>query len=302
MEPLNVTCNYCNADNYSELYPAGKAQVHRIVRCNECGLMYANPQTDNVGAVEQSHLTSKDGNGQVNIESALKDFTPEKHQYLRKQYLQVKDYGKILDFVDKEDKGVFMEIGSYAGIFLNEAKKRGWDVLGIEPLEIPALYSEKLGVKVIREYFEKAEIAEESLDVIVATHVIEHVSDPSYFIQKAYTLLKTGGKLIMETPTYDSLSYKVLQHRERSIRCNGHLYFFTKKSLAMLAEKNGFRVMKHESVGRTLTMDRLFYNFGVITGKKEFFAGISNRMGLDKFVMRVNTHDMQRVYCVKNYV
>jgi hypothetical protein len=37
-------------------------------------------------------------------------------------------------------------VGSYAGTFLNEARKRGWDVIGIEPLEIPADYSEnKLG-------------------------------------------------------------------------------------------------------------------------------------------------------------
>jgi 2-polyprenyl-3-methyl-5-hydroxy-6-metoxy-1,4-benzoquinol methylase len=299
MDTKTVTCNICDSDNYTELYPAGKAQVHRIVNCNVCNLIYANPQTDNVSAVEKNHLTSGDGETEIDVDEELRNFTPENHQYMRKQFLQLNDYAKIIDFVEKKDKGTFMEIGSYAGIFLNEAKKKGWDVVGIEPLEIPALYSEKLGVRVIREYFENAAIEEESLDVIVATHVIEHVSDPSAFVDKAYRLLKPGGKLILETPTYDSLSFKLLGHRERSVRCNGHIYFFTKDSLSKLVEKSGFKILKHEKVGRTLTIDRLFYNFGVITGRKQFFASLSNKLKLDKFVVRINTKDMQRIYCEK---
>lgn len=299
MESKSVVCNICNSDNATELFPAGKAQVHRIVSCNLCNLMYANPQTDNVSAVEKNHLTSTEDNIDIDVDLELKNFTPENHQYLRKQFLQLKDYAKIIDFVDKENKGTFMEIGSYAGVFLQEAQKRGWNVVGIEPLEIPALYSEKIGVKVIREYFEDAYIPQESLDVIVATHVIEHVSDPSAFVEKAYTSLKPGGKLILETPTYDSLLFKLLKDRERSVRCNGHIYFFTKQTLSMLVAKFGFRILKHEKVGRTLTMDRLFYNLGVITGKKDLFSKLSKNLQLDRFVIRIKTNDMQRVYCQK---
>ena len=299
MESKSVVCNICNSDNATELFPAGKAQVHRIVSCNLCNLMYANPQTDNLSAVEQNHLTSTEDNIDIDVDLELKNFTPENHQYLRKQFLQLKDYAKIIDFVDKENKGIFMEIGSYAGVFLQEAQKRGWNVVGIEPLEIHALYSEKIGVKVIREYFEDAYIPQESLDVIVATHVIEHVSDPSAFVEKAYKSLKSGGKLILETPTYDSLLFKLLKDRERSVRCNGHIYFFTKQTLSMLVANFGFRILKHEKVGRTLTMDRLFYNFGVITGKKKLFSKLSKNLQLDRFVIRINTNDMQRVYCQK---
>lgn len=299
MESKSVVCNICNSDNATELFPAGKAQVHRIVSCNLCNLMYANPQTDNVSAVEKNHLKSTEDKTDIDVDLELKNFTPENHQYLRKQFLQLKDYAKIIDFVDKENKGTFMEIGSYAGVFLQEAQKRGWNVVGIEPLEIPALYSEKIGVKVIREYFEDAYIPQESLDVIVATHVIEHVSDPSAFVEKAYTSLKPGGKLILETPTYDSLLFKLLKDRERSVRCNGHIYFFTKQTLSMLVAKFGFRILKHEKVGRTLTMDRLFYNLGVITGKKDLFSKLSKNLQLDRFVIRIKTNDMQRVYCQK---
>ena len=292
MEEKLVLCNLCNSDDSSELFPAGKAQNHRIVKCNTCNLIYANPQTDNVSGVEKIYLHSD------TPDAELKAFSSKDNQYFRKQFLQLKDYSKIIDFVEQKEKGNFLEIGSYAGSFLNEARKRGWNVLGIEPLQIPADYSEKeLGIKVIRKYFEEADLPKESIDVVVACHVIEHVPNPTSFVEKAFELLKPGGKLILETPTYDSLMFRIFRHRERSVRCEGHIYFFTKETLIKLVEKNKFKVLKHEKVGRTLTLDRLFYNFGVITGKKNFFSLLSRKLKLNKFVIRLNTKDMQRIYC-----
>lgn len=289
-----VVCNICKSDNYTELFPAGKAQIHRIVKCNTCNLIYSNPQTNNVIEVEKNYLKSGDST------SAQMEFNPTSHQYLKKQFLQLRDYSKILDFVECKEKGTFLEVGSFAGTFLNEARQRGWKVLGIEPLETPADYSEtQLGIKVIRKYFEEADIPSESIDVVVACHVIEHVPDPAAFIKKAFELLKPGGKLILETPTYDSMMFKLLKHRERSVRCDGHIYFFTKQTLKKLVENNGFTALKHENVGRTLTFDRLLYNFGIILGKKELFKVFSKRLKLDKLILRINTRDMQRIYCEK---
>lgn len=293
-----IRCNLCGEDNYNVLFEEGKAQVHRIVKCKKCGMIYSNPQKDNVSDVEKDHLMHAPENS--GDDTDLIKFNPETHQYLKKQFLQLRDYSRIIDFVDKKDKGILLEIGSYAGILLNQAKKQGWDVIGIEPLEVPALYAEReFGIKVIRKYFEQSDLQNESIDVIISCHVIEHVPDPFSFINRAFELLKPGGKLILETPTYDSLMFKLLKHRERSIRCDGHLYFFTKKTLTGLVKKCGFHVIKTEKVGRTLTVDRLFYNFGVITGKKEFFNRISKRLKLDKFVVRINMRDMQRIYCQK---
>lgn len=290
-----VNCNLCSTDNYEVLFEAGKAQVHRIVKCKNCGLIYANPQTDNVTAVEKNYAVDT----KRKMEE-LNRFNVDTHPYLRKQYLQMKDYSSILDHVDQEVKGLLVEVGSYAGVFLNEAKKRGWQVLGIEPLELPALFSEKeFGIQVIQSYFEEADIPANSVDVIVSNHVIEHVPDPTQFIAHAHLLLKKGGQLILETPTYDSLSFKILKHRERSVRCEGHLYFFTEKSLKKLVQDNGFTVVDHRRVGRTLTLDRLFYNFGVITRKPKFFSSVSQNLNLHKWTMTINMRDMQRIYCAK---
>ena len=292
-----IKCNICGADDFEILFNKGKAQVHRIVKCKNCDLIYANPQTDNVSHLENDHLNKKENNSETKFDQ----FNPTNHKYLKKQYLQLKDYTAILDFIEYKTKGILLEIGSYAGIFLNEAKKRDWNVIGVEPLEVPSLYAEKkFGIKVIRGYFEQIIIDPNTIDVIIGCHVIEHIPNPTSFINKAFELLKSNGNLILETPTYDSLIFKFLKHRERSIRCDGHLFFFTKKTLTSLVERHGFTVIKYEKVGRTLTLDRLFYNFGVITGKKDFFSDLSKKLKLDKFTINVNIRDMQRIYCQKS--
>jgi 2-polyprenyl-3-methyl-5-hydroxy-6-metoxy-1,4-benzoquinol methylase len=298
MEERYVNCVQCGSNDFEVLFEKGKAQVHRIVKCRSCNLMYANPQTDNVTNVEKKHLNPIQVNPDQDPD--LSWFTPEDHQYLRKQFLQLRDYARIIDFVEKKDKGIFLEIGSYAGIFLNEAKKRGWDVIGIEPLEIPALYAEKqYGIKVIRKYFDHSGLADGSIDVIASCHVIEHVPNPADFVRKSFSLLKPSGIMVIETPAYDSITFKILKHRERSMRCDGHLFFFTTRTLKKLVESQGFKVLKIEKTGRTLTLDRLFTNLGIITGKKSFFSGLSKKLKLDKFVVSINVGDMQRIYCVK---
>jgi 2-polyprenyl-3-methyl-5-hydroxy-6-metoxy-1,4-benzoquinol methylase len=234
------------------------------------------------------------------IEEILVDFTPEKNQYLRKQFLQRQDYAKVLDFLEPFEKGNLMEVGSYAGVFLNDSRLRGWNVLGIEPMDFPRIYAERnFGINVLPDPFEDSEIEPESQDVICSFHVIEHIYEPEVFLRKVNSILKKGGILILETPTYDSLMFKILKHRERSIRCNGHLFFFTRKTLRQFMEKYGFVIIKHERVGRTLSAGRLFYNLGVITGMKKFFETLTKILNLEKSKIHLNMRDIQRIYCKK---
>jgi len=299
MDKVYVKCNYCGSDDYTVIFPEGKAQIHQIVKCNECGLMYANPQTthtiDGKVSMDEGAIDNME-----ELEKELKEFIPDKNQYLKKQYIQQKDYLKVLDYIEDRKKGILLDIGSYTGVFLSSAKERGWDTLGIEPLPKPRLYAEhEFGLKVLATPFEKVELEENSIDVIVCFHVIEHVYDPKAFIEKANKLLKKGGLLIMETPTYDSFMFKLLKHRERSIRCNGHVYLFTKDSLRKLVEKCNFKVVKHDPVGRTLSGERLFHNFGIILGMKKFFNIIAKVLFLHKLTLYLNMKDMQRIYCEK---
>lgn len=299
MEKLNVKCNYCGSDEYRVLFREGKAQIHQVVKCMSCGLMYANPQTTHtvdgkVSMDDGDHLSPDE------LEKELCNLVPDKNQYLAKQYIQQRDYLKVLDVIENRERGILVDVGSYTGVFLHSAKERGWDALGIEPLQIPRVYSEReFGLKVLSTPFETSDIKPDSVDVVVSFHVIEHVYDPKIYINKSNTILKKGGLLVLETPTYDSFWFWLLRHRERSMRCNGHIFFFTRKSLREMVEDCGFKVVRHDRVGRTLSLERLFHNIGIITGCKKFFNRIAVALRLEKITIHLNMRDMQRIYCEK---
>ncbi len=208
-----VNCNVCNADKYDVVFPENKGQIHRIVKCTECGLMYANPQT--TGEIEGKNSLDDSVSNEIEEAELLRElaqFTREENQYLNKQFIQVKDHEAVLNFLDNVPKGALLDVGSYSGNFLDAARSRGWDVIGLEPLVIPAMFAEKeFGLKVLKKTLHTAELSPESFSAVTSFHVIEHIYDPQEFIGQIHSLLKKDGIMILETPTYDTFTFKILE-------------------------------------------------------------------------------------------
>ena len=118
-------------------------------------------------------------------------------------------------------------------------------------------------------------------------------------MRELHRVLCPGGTLVMETPRLDSLAFRLLGRRERSVACEGHLYFFDLATLAGMARQAGFEVLRHDVVGRTLTIDRLLWNVAVIAKSerlKVLAARLSRRLLLTRLRIRLNARDMQRIY------
>lgn len=292
-----VTCNLCGSDDYTVLFESGLAQINQIVKCNCCGLMYANPRAQEPDCVL---IEQYDPNF---VLSSLRDIYSQRTE---KEALQVRDYETTKAYLSKHypQKGKLVEVGSGLGYLLNFFKQDGWDVLGAEPNVGMCKYAEiELGIKAIPTILEKAELPDESADAVLMMHVIEHVPDPFGTLQEVYRILKPGGMLVLETPRYDTLMFKLLGKRERSLSCEGHIYFFTTDTLKKMASKAGFTVQKVDYVGRSLTVDRLFYNVGVISKSqivKRSLEWISKKLHLNQVWLEINVRDMQRFYLKKD--
>lgn len=287
-----VACNYCGVDDATEVFGAGVAQPSRIVRCNRCTLMYASPR-----AKEPDHVEIQ---GYEADRAALAWYT----QRIEKERLQVRDYAPTQALLNRAypNRGKLLEIGSGLGCLLAEFKKDGWDVFGIEPNRLLCQYAqEDLGVDGTDKILEEAGIPDESYDVVLMNHVIEHLDDPMQTLRGIHRVLKPGGHLVLETPRYDTLMFRLLGRRERSINCVGHIYFFTTQTLRNLYEAAGFRTVKVDYVGRSLTVDRLLWNVGVVSKSERVKNSLSNlarKLGLHKTHLYLNLRDMQRV-CVQ---
>jgi len=286
-----VKCNLCGADEHTTVFPAGYAQLHRIVRCNHCGLMYANPQE-----LLDCERVQSDTHPKVYDEK-------EARQYLQKQYVQLPDNEKALRVLDGliPRRGKLLEVGSYCGIFLNRIRADGWEVMGVEPDAAAAGYArQKFGLEISGHLLPDPNLPDDAFDAVVMLHVIEHMPDPSGNLREVCRVLKPGGVLVVETPRFDSLMFKLLGRRERSVcNCNGHIYFFTVPTLRRLLEKNGFEVIRVELVGRTLTLDRFLTNVGLVLRNpwiQRWFARLGVKLHLDRLRIYLNVRDMQRLY------
>lgn len=92
----------------------------------------------------------------------------------------------------------------------------------------------------------------ESVDVVVAAEIIEHIYDTDRFLKKIRACLVPGGVLIVSTPNLVALGRRLLMllgyapHMEYAIREHdaGHIRYFVRETLCRLQEDNGFRVEK----------------------------------------------------------
>ena len=288
----HVACAVCAADDYRVLFPKSR-QVHQIVKCNRCGLMYANPQE----VVDCEEFVLHNATRKIDPEGADR-------QYCQKQHVQMPDSERALqvlnDFCPK--RGRLLEIGSYLGLLLERCRAAGWDTTGLEPFRPAANYARsKYGLQIIEGVLPNPALKDQSFDAVLMLHVIEHMPDPTENVREIRRILRKGGMLVVETPRFDSLMFKLFGKRERSINnCPGHIYFFTVPLLRRLLEDNGFEILRVDLVGRTLTMERLFYNVGVMSRNTRILNGIqrlARAFHLDQVHLHVNVRDMQRIYC-----
>jgi len=191
-----MNCPICRENNFSTRY---KLPGYRVGRCVKCGLMF-NPD---FGRGE------KDG-AAVFSESYYKEVQKEAFDHsLRTDVADASEgiYRKGLSVVESQmGKGLLLDVGCAFGAFMEIAKKRGWQVKGLEISPFSSQFArEKRNLDVITGALPEAEMEPGQFDLVTFWDVLEHVRDVSGNIKKAASLLKPGGFLIITTDNYKSL-------------------------------------------------------------------------------------------------
>lgn len=157
-----------------------------------------------------------------------------------KNYMLKKKVNLISSYVEK---GTLLDIGAGTGDFLNQAKKSGWEVTGIEP---SAAARKRAFEKGINLFEEDAKVGERKFDVITMWHVLEHVPDVEKQIEWIKNHLSTDGVLIVAVPNFNSYDAKYYKNFWAAWDVPRHLHHFSFKSIKTLFEKNGFNLMEQK--------------------------------------------------------
>jgi SAM-dependent methyltransferase len=80
-------------------------------------------------------------------------------------------------------------------------------------------------------------------EVVLASHLIEHVNAPARLAGEVRRILAPGGRFFVTTPNIGGLQARLFRGRWRSAIFD-HLYLFSKKTLTALLVREGFAVEK----------------------------------------------------------
>jgi SAM-dependent methyltransferase len=207
---------------YRGIHPAFEG-LNRA-RCNSCGMVFATPMPDDelLSEYNASYFESAHGGASSNAVS-LAFFSAIAR--LRQAFLE-----KYLNSRQIRVSSV-LELGPGSGFFAKSwmAHYPGTTYMAQETDSSCHAGLKEIGVELVNESLITANSP--SVDLVVMSHVLEHVTAPKRFIKDSTRNLRNGGILFIEVPCLD------YQHKSTD---EPHLLFFEKKSMEHLLFAAGF--------------------------------------------------------------
>lgn len=170
-----------------------------------------------------------------------------------------KNFAGILSVLDKmfPQRGILLDVGAATGIFLDIARKKGWQTEGIDPSAWAVRFArEKYHLELIEGVFEEAALEENAYTSVTMLDFIEHIAHPFDAAAKAHEIISPGGVLCLVTPDIGSLAARVMGGKWWHFR-PGHLGYFNKKSLEELLNRSGFQIIKQRKYSWTFSLHYL---------------------------------------------
>ena len=270
-----IPCAVCGGQRFS---PSLSCEGFSYVRCDVCRLVQMNPQPlpseirkrynkmRDASASGDLHAGTAFGDlhagvvsGDLHAGDYLAYELANEEAFLNLQLLALADAGfnelegELLPGT-KQPLGVngkascnkprVLDIGCATGSLLERLKGRGWETTGIEISAAQAEYGrQKRGLDVRDLPLEENLFPAESFDVVLASHLIEHVNDPAALVHEVHRILAPGGRFFVTTPNIAGFQAKLFGSRWRSAIFD-HLYLFSATTLSRLLRQQGFVIEK----------------------------------------------------------
>lgn len=239
MKMVATVCPLCNSkENYRIVYRKNFKEedinittfsarrlpdrVHyQIVVCNNDGLIRSNPVLDDASLFD------------LYIHSG---FTYEKEiNNLTTTYIEI--LNNILPSLSKGSN--ILEVGCGNGFILAELVKMGYgNVYGVEPSKSAVEKAEeKIRERIEIGMLHPGMFNTSFFDFIFFFQTLDHIKDPSAFIQLCYNLLRPEGIIMAFNHDIKSLPVRLLRDRSPVIDVE-HTFFYSKDTIKKLFEKN----------------------------------------------------------------
>lgn len=203
-----------------------------ILRCERCGMGRTDPM---LPADEIGDWYGEEYYGEMNrrfhsfIEVLIKKFRDRRTSLIRK-------YSRV---------GPVLDVGCGRGLTLGNLKSFGYQPFGIELSDQAAQHArEVVGAEVFVGDICEAPYPEESFEVVILWHSLEHFDDPVSVLERAHSLLKPEGLIAIAVPNFGSLQSRVAKTSWFHLDLPRHYYHFSLRSLCRLLDRFSFEPLK----------------------------------------------------------
>lgn len=267
------SCPLCGDSRSSRTTPGlrdfrgGSAGLWRFKTCDGCGVHYLDPRPLDPSAAYPPDYQQHQTPGRTSIEGRSRLGTLVRRAVLRAHgYREVGGWpliGSLLKRVPAIRNGAFasfplvppgrehsllLDLGCGNGRFLHFARQLGWHVLGIEADPASAATARRTVPDAsIHASFAAAQLADRSVGVITASHVVEHLADPRTILAEIHRVLTDDGLLGVAVPNWRSLAHRVFGEFWAGLEPSRHLLMFDRRRLVALLEECGFEVVTLQS-------------------------------------------------------
>ena len=221
----------------------GKPGTFHFVKCSSCGLVYQQPR--------------------ISVER-IKDYYDEEYISHRKKT----DWGVLTWFYERgmakhdkekdalvsryvklDENSEVLDIGCAAATFLLRLKKRyGVKASGVDFKDL----SGSPGFEQIDFHcgtFNPKEFEGRKFDLITMWHFLEHDYDPIGTLESVRQMLKPGGRLVIEVPRLDSVTFRLYGNRWPGLQAPQHTVLFDRQHLLNFVDQSGLKRVEYLPYG-----------------------------------------------------
>ena len=184
-----------------------------------------------------------------------------------------------------------LDVGCGIGASVAYYKNLGCDAVGIEVdrnvTKIIEAYQLDIRVGLLSEEILKGK----KFQYVTLSQVIEHTLDPSSMFKNLNLALEKNGMLVVTFPWAHGWGRFLFRKKWIHWHAPYHIHFFSKKSFASLAQKNGFKILRSENVTHAfwLQYQLMHLILGGSQGQPSSFwkSGPKNRTKFQRVVLRL---------------
>jgi SAM-dependent methyltransferase len=179
--------------------------------------------------------------------------------------------------VDRRSVKRFLDVGCNYGFGVHLAQELfGWEALGVEPSPAGRRGQAELGVEIRADFLDDATDIGEPFGLILASEVVEHVTDPVGFLTQLRRRLTSTGVVVLTTPAAEVMAVPTEreEHAIQALSPGFHYFLASVRGMEILLEEAGLsyhQVVRH---GATLQV--------VAAASVEGWRSIVEEPGLDQ--------------------